>query len=454
MFIAGVTTLYSQQNMSFEDWSQQDLFSTPDDWPFNVIAEGVPPHLYSTLSQSNDAYSGSYSLRLESIVNTNDTIFGFCLNGMPGDAGFSGGVPYTDMVDSVVIHYQCDLPSDSLTAIIMFKNMGSPVGGGVFTIGHGTTTSGTWAKATVPISLIASPDSVIVGFASADTGSISDESFSSGWALIDDVTFYSGGSVATDIPNHDFENWTTVSVEEPDNWSTLNGVSPSDPTVTKTTSSTEGLYGVRLETKNSAPGLLTNGYFMFSESDLAIQGAEYFNNPGAVPDSFALDFMYTPNGADTGWGYLVLINNSASNDTFYIQFNSQASYSTNNFALNLSVNPDSFLLAFFAGENDGSVLIIDHLRFIGGSVDISEFDTYSSKVFPNPSFNGKNIQITSNKPMQSIRLIDMSGRSVAFEQTFDVYQYSLNQKNLQAGSYILQIEDSGGKKENHKLVIQ
>ena len=98
--------LFSQAvpNSSFENWSQNGPFETPNNWNVSPAA-----------SKSTDAHTGNYSLQLKTGIFTNpqtqstDTIPGMAATGQqgmgPGNPGING-FAYTSRPDSLVFWYK------------------------------------------------------------------------------------------------------------------------------------------------------------------------------------------------------------------------------------------------------------------------------------------------------------------------------------------------------------
>jgi len=103
-------------NGNFENWTTE-TYEDPDSWQtFN--AETSSQKVY-TATKTTDSHGGSFALRLETIEVFDDTI-GFITNGGFGNGPLEGGVPFTQMSDTLIGYYKYS-PSGLDTAALSLE---------------------------------------------------------------------------------------------------------------------------------------------------------------------------------------------------------------------------------------------------------------------------------------------------------------------------------------------
>lgn len=83
-----------------------------------------------------------------------------------------------------------------------------------------------------------------------------------------------------------------------------------------------------------------------------------------------------------------------------------------------------------------------------GILSVDEFDKIETIVYPNPFTH--QIQISSEKPIQHLELLDVNGKLILSKKSVSELNSNLNQ--LEKGIYILQITYPNQQKENIKLI--
>lgn len=176
------------------------------------------------------------------------------------------------------------------------------------------------------------------------------------------------------IPNNDFENWTTLSQEKPEGWTLALGIS-------KLTDKKSGNYSVKLQgdTKEESPGVVLLG--QTDEGDVFWGGAPFT----ARPDSIIFWAKYNIANGDSAMFYLQLKKLAQPITARWYKFNGVS----NNFVrmafkidYTAAGNPDSIILGFvstnvFEEVNGNSWLQLDDVSFSGTTQNV-----------PNPGFEG------------------------------------------------------------------
>lgn len=435
------------QYEGFENWTQSNIQSLVD--YETSVNEGQ-----INTSQSTDAHTGLYSVKLEVLqLPSGDTTFGYFISGNPDD--MSPGQQVTlNNVDSVVGYYKADFQSgDSALFIAMTTFMGTPTGGGTFYINQSQSN---WTRFAFYVGAIAA-DSLMIGAANGDP--INEiRGVPGSWIMFDDIQLKSSTGVTQNILNNSFENWTTLVWDELDGWNTTNQWYIGEPTmpVVKTTDAYTGNYAVELNTFLDSRGdtswsQITNG--IFGEGQME-GGVPFTGNPTAIE----FYYKYAPAGNDTAY--------------FNIEFKktglpsqwggtnvavAASSFTLNNNFLPFLNSPDSILIVIHAGRNPGTQLIVDDLNFIF-PVGVSEFvDVEKIVAYPNPVKEVLNIRfnLKADKNIK-IRLIDILGKELTsidfgnlsigtYNQTFNVSGYS-------SGVYFIEFIIDGEKKMERFVV--
>lgn len=395
--LACLPALQAQQplNPGFEAWTTDTLWEAPDSFNTSNFQSyflgGMP-----TVGSTTDAHNGNFAAKLSTVISGPDTIAALLSIGIPDQGGFSGGIPYTAKPDSFSFWAKHQVGAgDSAIVMAVFKRQGVMGGFGLGRIGG---TASTYTKYSFPISYFMSPgnfpDTVIFLAMTADFGT---SPGGPAELIIDDVMFSSG---APQLPNTGFENWTTVATTEPDDWFTLNFMAGplSDPSVTKSTDSYEGMYAARIESVlffDDTMGLITNGRL---GDDGPVGGLGVTQNPKRLTGYY----KYAPIGPDTALAGLFSYHYNQASDSLelveevLVKLPAASAYTP--FSVDLGYNGwpwiDTLNIAFASSNLDdgsgfislGSVLLIDSLRLEYYPVGISKPGPVKELfAFPNPA---------------------------------------------------------------------
>lgn len=428
------------QNGGFENWTNQTLSDTLDDWTdSNADQPGAV-----TVFKSTDAVDANYSAEITAVTagpNDQDTLFGYIFHGFVGNNGPDGGISYSDDFDEVQYQYKADLSTnDTLYLLVVRFNGGSPMGMELYPAAFGQVS--TWTQGSISVST-GTQDELFIGFILGDPFDDFNPSPNSR-AWVDNVRMYNGGSATTDLPDPSLENWSSVQVEDVDNWYTLNSLlvpSGLPPNVQKSTDAASGSFAAELtvlyepQSQDTISGVVSLGQIEVQSMNPFIPFPYE-----AMPDELSGSYKYAPSNLDTGGGLLVeFYNNGTILASNYQAFTVNASYTSFTLPLNLSIAPDSILLYAFAGNNPGTVLHLDDLSFNGGDVSVEEEFKLQSAIYPNPVEDNLYLRTDKNTGYQ---IIDIMGNIIETGKTSKVIS-SFDVSELQKGVYFFKLMQNG-----------
>lgn len=168
-------------NNDFENWTTTAELDLNGWYSFNSF---FPPGMDGNMSQSNNAYTGSYAVELETFEAFGDTIPGFLSLGPINNGGDFGAVPFTANPTEISLAYNYN-PAGNDTAFVFMQFFSNDV-----TIYQQiiplANTSGIYLPLTVPLQAFATPDSLsLIAYSGDNVGSV---------LLLDDMEF-KGGNV-------------------------------------------------------------------------------------------------------------------------------------------------------------------------------------------------------------------------------------------------------------------
>ncbi|MDB0037872.1 T9SS type A sorting domain-containing protein [bacterium] len=435
-------------NGGFENWSDLDIYDHPTDWenPNTNNFQGTP-----TVIKSTDAQDGTYSCELLSATTVQqDTIFGYVLHGAFDQNGPSNGTPYTNNVDEIQYQYKCNLaPGDTMFVIAIRFTAGVIVGSDV--VGAAVGIQSAWTSGSVSLSN-GTQDELFLSFVLSNPFGNHIPSPGS-WARIDNISMHNAGIEVTNVPDPSFENWTNVSVENPDDWFTLNPLLSGigTPNAIKTTDANTGSFAIEMTTlgagqpsADTISSFLSNGPIDLSAST-SFQSAPY----NASPTSFSGAYKYTPATGDQGFLQIKFTQAGTSLGFQTQTFNASSTWQTFTLPFSIVGTPDSMQLLAFSGNVAGSVLLLDDLSFSGGNVGLDEFSSMNVDIYPNPASTSVMIKAEGN---YNYTLIDLSGNIVMSGNDVNgATELDINQ--LSSGAYFVMIKNDF-KSESHKLIVE
>jgi hypothetical protein len=252
-------SVYSQYipNGGFESWTNVYLFENPDNWTTGNVEQlydGGEIEVLTTV-KTEDCYSGNYALQMVSVMTgppDEEIIFGHavCSGSITGSDEsdsliYIGGFPISGNPDSLYGYFKYSLAEDDTAFMICaFKSNGELVLEEFFPL---TGSQGSYTKTGFDLhadTLPLTADTMFIAFSCSNFRNPAESS-----TLMVDMLWLTG--IDDTIPNYDFEDWTLLSYEDPDEWSTTNifyvASGEDNPCATKSEDSHSGEYALRLE---------------------------------------------------------------------------------------------------------------------------------------------------------------------------------------------------------------
>ncbi|MEZ5199088.1 MAG: hypothetical protein R2764_22710 [Bacteroidales bacterium] len=287
------------ENSGFENWFTQQFYDDPNGFAStnfaSYIATGEPNVL-----KTNDAYAGSYAVKMETVPSSEGNIAGGLFIGAIGDGYIAGGIPFDERPDSVTGYVKYDVVGiDTANIVVLFKKFGAPLG---LCLIQFTGTQEDYVYFSAPVQWLAPivpPDSLATGISSSTVFGIPEAGST---ITVDNIGFVGANA---SFPNYSFEDWTEYSSEEPENWFTSNffNFSIGTSSVSKTEDSYEGDYAIKMVNTVSVwddtLGLITNGTF-------GAQGPIKGMTIDSIPDKLSGYYKYEPVGPDTALARMAL----------------------------------------------------------------------------------------------------------------------------------------------------
>ncbi len=439
LFIAliGSIAVNAQQlpNNSFENWFTETYQSL-----HNYLDSG-DEHRHNIV-KSTDAQDGNYAIKLFSTITNDDNNFGYFINFDPDH--FTGGIPYTQHVDSVKGYYKAHIVAqDTAWFLAIFKSQGNTVGGRVFPFDALKNTN-TWTKfafdTQMPFGVV--PDTLMIaGVSSNALNEIGMEDGS--WIMFDNIEFTSAGSPTTPMPNNSFENWDDINVEKPNDFLTSLEWQDSSQSITKTTDASSGNYAIKLETaismyQDTIHGFVSNGQF---DADWHLIGGMPITQ---FPNQITFDVKNN------------IVNNSMTFINFKFKnngnevFNDGRSYNltnTNYIHESLIINQtqpiDTVLFVSSTGDNPGTSMTLDNIVFYYPSGVDEYINARRIEAFPNPASNSLNFEIDAVKDNEiQISIFNLTGQKIIdknYNLTKGKHKISIDISSLAKGNYLYSI---------------
>ena len=425
------------QYEGFENWTTNSVEEL-DDYETMVNENAIVGA--NTTYKSTDAFTGTYSIRLETILSSfGDTIFGYFMSGdfenqIPGQAVTLS----PSAVDSIIGYYKYDIQSgDSAVFSCTTFMTGVTTGGGIWYI---SGTQNTWKRFAYPVGAPLS-DSLLLAAATGDPVN-EFNGIPGSWIQFDDIQIKGLGGTQN-LENYSFENWSPINWEEPNGWKTTAPYSIGEPTlaVEKTNDQYAGNFAAKLTTIDNQQGdtiggLVTNGDF---GDNGFTGGVPYTANPIGVE----VYYKNTISGTDTAWLSIEFKSTSGSLGQYGAQLTPETNYTLFSQAISLPSTPDSVLLGAFSGENPGSQLFIDNIDFVF-PVGIAEGLSVEKLVaYPNPTTDLLKIKFNiENNNDVKIRIVDALGKELTARDlgylSSGTYRESFNTSNFYTGVYFIE----------------
>lgn len=420
----------SISNGGFENWYQETLFGNPEFWQSsnNIAFYGTP-----TVVESNDAQDGLTSAEIRSVPIGQDTLGGYIFH---GDAVTGAGIPYSSNFEAVSFQYKSNLAlGDTLYMILIRYNSGTMVGYQVVPAAYGI--ANVWTPNLLYVGNVLM-DELFIGFTmnSPYGGTTAPGS----WARIDNVQMLAGGAPVTNVPNPSFENWQYTTVEEAQDWYSLNyflGAYGLE-NATKTTDAYAGSYAMQMNTIDTGTDTIAS---ILSLAPINLFDGTPFNNApyNGTPTLFSGAYKYIGQNGDQCGISITFFENGIPIGIHTELFSTQANYTPFASALSIAGTPDSIQFVVYSGDNPGSVLKLDELQFSGGGVGVFDEHLPEFALFPNPAHSEAWL-VLPNDQSYRVQLFAPDGRLVQEwpemhgKLRFDVSEFA-------PGVYSVQISD-------------
>jgi len=445
-FIA-ISSFSQIPNADFENWTQSSL-TLPSGW-----------NLFGNVSQYTPAVNGNYAAKIQKNPN-NMGEPGAIIYGDPSNGSFNGGIPFSQRPDSIVGYFKhYTVPGDSAWVLVVFKYQGNPISVDLFYLTG--TDSLNYSRLAFKLNLppVIIPDTLIIGVTSTNPNA----SYLGSWIVVDSLHFI---GTTQQIPNGNFENWTTINLESLDSWNTSNN-NLMTPAVTKTTDANSGIYAMRLENLPLGGSNYTQTFALCGQQgestvlpgfpvlirDTTFNG--YYKYFPQNNDSLTIGvFMYSL-GTQVGGGFFQT----------GVQQNAYTYFSTPIYYIGSFTGvPDSasvFATPFSTTSNiakGNSVLYIDKLSLDNVLFVPQNIVSTDLNVYPNPFKSDLNIKITvKSENIYTISIFDIAGREM--EQIYKgklfegINNVSYKNNNLQSGTYFIVVK-SNNNSETTKIILQ
>jgi hypothetical protein len=380
-------------NGGFETWSSVNYFEEPDEY---VTSNSLTFMMGDTtnVTKTTDHFSGTFAAKLETLAFGTDTVPGLMMIGRLAGETIAGGIPFNDRPDSLVGYVKYNLQGgDELYIVCLFTRQGLPLGGIEATY---SGTQGNYTRISIPINWVIpflTPDSLKVVIANTSNVEVG---HAGSTVYIDNFQFI---GTSLPFPNGEFEDWTMLSGQEPDNWTTINYLTSASgaPYATRTLDKHSGSWAIKIENMTSfvgeTIGYLTNGEFQGYQW---IGGIATDQNPSLVSGYY----KYTPSGNDTAQiGIFSYMYDVSGDSIIYLEeqmLDLPAASSYTYFEVPLLYNGtpmvDTINISFAAGNflngtmQPGSTLFLDDIQIEYYPVSVAEQAVTSGilSLYPNP----------------------------------------------------------------------
>ncbi|HYV90754.1 MAG TPA: T9SS type A sorting domain-containing protein [Chitinophagales bacterium] len=407
-------------NNDFENWSIITYYDDPAGFWTSNYQSYFNAGLANVI-QSSNAVTGQYSAHLKTLQTPGGIVSSLVSIGIPGPM-FSGGLPIDHVPDSISWYMNYNIMSgDSGVFLLIFKKLGNLV---AFAAAPITGSQPTYQHFELPVTTVLPlpPDSFV--FAIISSASTNPQAGST--LEVDNIQFID--SLGAVFPNGDFEDWNSVTTEDPDYWTTSNLFNVfSSPSVTKSTDTYNGYFAAQIENQPSISGVPTSFLIL---GKLGQEGPHGGFPVSSKPSKLSGHYKYAPMGNDSGlviagmtkWNPFTQHADSAGEYAMSLQPSLNYTYFEMTFDTG-GVIPDTMLIGFspsFVSDSnssvtEGSTLIVDDLLLdfaTGVSMPLNDY-LLSLNSFPIPCNQNLNLHfILGESSHLSLVIYDASGIEV------------------------------------------
>ncbi len=425
-------------NRGFENWTNEVLYEMPSQWKSSNTDN---PNFNNLVTKSSDAQNGSFSVKLKNADDNGNITFSYVYLGTIDNDGPSGGFPYTSNFNKVNGYYKCNMLTGDTGTMILVKFVG---GNPIYDIGQFYGSVNSWTAFSFNITS-GSADSIFFGFISSNPFGDNIGNIDS-WLKVDNISFENTlGAAPAALPNPSFENWTSVSIENPDNWFSFNdflsgmGLTP----VVKSSPGNSGSFCVSMETMKINQDTIS-GFISVGEVNIQSNNDPFGKIPyTAIPTNGSFYYKYSPSGNDSGMVQLAFFKNGNPIAGWSQPIHASSSFQQATFNFNITESPDSMLLVFASGKKPDSKLYIDDISFTGGNVSVQNLLKKAGfNVYPNPTTDVLFIKADENiSDNSTIEILDLNGK-LFYSSIFNfsnnaVFEFQTN--TLSSGIYYYRV---------------
>lgn len=318
-------------NGNFENWTTTTL-NTPNGWSGSIV-NALNSNIAPNVTQVTPGHSGSFAIKLETVINSTVSVFGYfanCTYNQEPTIG-EGGVPYTQKPDSFICYAKLGIQTgDTGLILVLFKQKGTIISYNLWKLTGNTPT--TWKRLAFKISTMSvSPDTVII--AAASSNAISGTGMKNGsFIIFDDLQF----NTTPAIPNGGFENWTTMNVDDLTGWTTSNPIIYLETNkifAQKTTNSYKDKYALKMTTiLIDQYGDIANSIFTGNYGSSGFYGGFPYSNK---TDTFFGWYKYKPKPGDSASINITFYKNNNPIGGAGIKLSAATAYTKFKFGFNL-----------------------------------------------------------------------------------------------------------------------
>jgi len=463
----GMVNLHAQLSIPNGDMEKWDsiTYSYPTYYIEHSNQQTISNNLPVNCEKTTDAYHGSFALKLTSVANQKDTMFGYITNGNTQDdiAQWHGGAPINEKPTGIRGYYKSNIPvGDSALILANFSLNGTQVGMYYYKL-YGTHTTYTLFDYTFNPPLPVTPDSVLFAVTSGDA--FIEHTIPGSMIIIDSVSL-KGITTQPIKLNGDFELWNTNKVYAPKNWYAEN---LSESGVLRSTDSYKGKYATELRTVLSEhngssyanSGRISTGYYVkVSENQWELQGGFPYTEQ---IDTLIFWYKYTPQGNDTANVQCNFKKAGTQIHGIWQHLFASTTYKLMEIPFSISQVPDTAIIEFQSSiwtdtlpSFVGSSLIIDEVYFKSQyvSTKIENYDGHAIiQIQPNP--NNGIFKVVSTIKNPSIEITNIIGERVYSEKNSSSNSNIILDLSKQPkGIYLLKITGEDGNWSNGKIIIE
>lgn len=458
-------------NGGFETWitsSWEDL-----DTARTSNSDALSNSQLPNVTKVTPAQNGNYAAKLETTITGKDTNFAYILFGDFGDNGPKGGFPYTQKPTTINGYYKSNIVSgDSAGIIVAFRKGGVNIAMDMFKIG---TSNSNYTAFSFPLTIgtySVNPDSAVLVMASSIPTDLDPSATPKNgtWIILDNISF-GGAGITQQIPNTNFELWSSINIPDPQGWYTFNKnmyvYSGKKLHAEKTTDKYKGTYALKLTTiyidSNDVVSSVTNGHN--SKSGGGYAGGIPFNKQ---IDTLTGYYKYIPSGLDSA-SIGIQFNKAGSPINYASKWLvATPSYTYFEIPFNLGPIPDTARIDISSSKwpskqsYNGSQLFIDELQWKSSiNANVNEYNgkPFAHTAFPVPGKNYIDVSIQLEQTtILELFIYDLNGKLVYQNGQKEYLRgkntIRVNTSNFVPGNYYYNIKSNRQGIVSGKFIIQ